>query len=151
MAAADRPLAADRSRAAGRPFESGDAARQVGQATRLAAVERQEMDLGGVLAILGVRWRRVLFDDRPSIRDEGDDPAVRGEARVVVVPDPERQLACRPASPERHEPERLPVPVGAGCDRLDGDHGGSSIGGEAWLGGDPQAGQVVGAWSARQG
>ena len=74
-------------RAVGRPCEGVDAARQVGQPAGLAAVERQQVDLVAVLAVLRAPSGRsgLLLDQQPAVGDEGERPAVGREARMAVV------------------------------------------------------------------
>ena len=61
-----------------RPLERRHAAWQVGQAARLATIEREQVDLGAVLAIGRLIGPvRLLFDDRTPIRQEREGPAVR--------------------------------------------------------------------------
>ena len=84
------------ARAVGRPIEPRHAAGQVGQPARLTAeaIERKQMDLLDVLAVLLLRRAtRLVLDDRPSIREERQRQAIRGEAGMPVVSRPDRQLA----------------------------------------------------------
>ncbi len=74
-----------------RPLERVDPAREVGQAARLAAVERQDVDLRGVLAVLG--GVGLLLDDRPPVGQEGQAAAVGREAGPRVVTGADGHLA----------------------------------------------------------
>ncbi len=105
----------------GRPFEGVDTAREVGQAPGLAAVEGQQVDLVGILAVVrGAGCRIVVLGVRATIGDEGQRPAVGREPRLAIAPRPERQLPRGLRAVGRHDPERLPVAVVARGDRLDG-------------------------------
>ena len=111
-----------------------DAARQVGQAPRLAAVERQQVDLADVLAILGLaRAGRLLLDERPSIREERERPAVGREAGVVVVTARRASAgAARPPSGAVGTSHRArPVAVVGRGDGLERDDDGAAIRGRA--------------------
>ena len=111
----------DEPRPVGRPLERLDAARQVGQAPRLAAVERQQVDLLAVLAVAPSIGAAIglLLDDRTAVRDERERPAVRREARMPVVADAERQLASRGRPVGRDEPQGAAIAIEPGRDRLE--------------------------------
>ncbi len=65
----DRGRCRHQARPIGRPFEPVHAARQVGQPARFTAVERQEVDLEHVLAVLGIlRAVRLLLDEQAPVR-----------------------------------------------------------------------------------
>jgi hypothetical protein len=107
----------------GRPGERVDATREIGQAARLAAVERQEVDLLAVLALLRVAGGGLLLDVHPPVREERERPPVRREPRVPIVPSADRQAARRAVAVGLHRPQGMPVAVLDGSDRLDGEHG----------------------------
>src|SRR6185369_15871971 len=68
------------ARAVGRPLERIDAPWQVGEPARLAAVERQQVDLRRVLALLGVlRAVGLVLDEQAAIREEREAPTVGRE------------------------------------------------------------------------
>ena len=151
------------SRAVRRPLEGVHPARQVGQPARLAAVERQEVDLVRVLAgsdrappvaaaratmVLG---GRVLLDVGPPVRDEGERPPVRGVARMVVVLRAEGHLAGGRSAVGVDLPERVAIAVEAGRDGLDDEGRAAAVGRQARFGRDSQAVQVVGARRTRHG
>ena len=78
----------DQARAVGRPFEAAHAARQVREPTRLAAVERQQVDLLRVLALAS----------RPSGRSGSSSTNVRrSERKASVRPSGEKRgcQSCR--------------------------------------------------------
>jgi hypothetical protein len=80
------------------------------------------VDLGRILAVLGLRRVGLLLDPQSTIREEGDRAAIRGEAAVRVVLRPDRQLAWL-AAIEGDEPEGVAVAVTLGRAGLDGhDH-----------------------------
>ena len=147
----------DQSGAVRRPFEGVDAARQVGQPARLAAVEGQEEDLVTILAgglpVLLVRsgLARLFLHEGASVRDEREGPAVGGEPWLAVVPGTERQLARLLAALGGHEPEGVAVAIEARGDGLKRHDRVPAVRGEARFGRDPQAIQVVGAGRARHG
>ena len=140
-------------RAVGRPFERLDAAGQIGQAARLAAVERQEVDLVAILAdlALGRLTGDLLVEQPPPVRDEGERPAIGREARVPVVPGAEGQRSRRTRAVGRDQPQRAAVAVEARGDRLDRDDRDAAVGRQARLGRDAEAEEVVGAGGARHG
>ena len=125
-----------------------DAARQVGQAARLAAVERQQVDLVCGPRDPSGRSARSGSSSTiaPPVREERERAAVGREAGMAVVPRADRQLARRRA-PRRSG--RATAPRGSRrsrarrsgasttTDRPSGDRRGSV--------GDAQAVQVVGA------
>ena len=143
-----------------RPLERLDTARQIGQPPRLAAIERQEMDLITILALgsrLGpgcsaalARPRRLLLDEEPTIRDERQRPTVRREPGLTIVPGPDGQLA-RSASVDRDQPDRVAVAVEAGRDGLQRQRNRPAVGRQLGLGGDAQAEEVVGTRRAGHG
>ncbi len=125
--------------------KSLDAARQVGQPARLAAIERQEVDLPAVLALARVAGPvRLLLDEQPPIREERERPAVRREPGMAVVTGAERQLSgFAGVLAGRDEPERSAVAVVVGRDGLQRDDHEAAVRREARIGRDAQAVQVV--------
>ena len=140
----------DELRAVGRPLEAADPARQVGQASRLAAVEGEQVDLRAVLAVLLVGRVGLLLDDVPPVREERDRPAVRRPARARVVLRPERQLArLAAAGIERHDPQRVAVAVALRRGRLEGHDRPGAVGRDARVGRDAELVEVVGGERSR--
>ena len=135
----------------GRPLERVHAARQVGQPARLAAIERQEVDLLEVLAVLRLTLgpERLFLDQRASVRDERERRAVRRETRMMIVLRAEGQLPRRRRTVRRDDPQRVAVTVEAGRHGLQRDDGVTPVGRQARLGGDTQAVQVV--WAGGSG
>ena len=128
-----------------------DAARQVGQPPRLAAVERQQVDLDCVLAVLRRRARPA-----PPRRSSGGPRGRRGSGRRARSAGGGRVARRASAGGARRpsvgdEPERRPVAIEAGRDRLERDGDEAAIGRQARFGRDAQAVQVVGSRRARQG
>ena len=130
-----------------------DAARQVGQPARLAAVERQEVDLvASSRSLPSGAWPAISSSSRRlPVREERERPAIGREARMPVVPGAEGQLARRSRAVGRDEPERAAVAVEARGDRLERDDRHAAVGRQARLGRDAEAVQVVGAGGARHG
>lgn len=132
-------------RAVGRPGERVHPAGQIGQAPRLAARLRQEVDLNAVLPSLRLIGRhRLLFHDRPPIGQEGEGLAVRRETRMTVVLRAEGDLAGVARTVGRSQPDRLAVAVVRRGDGLDRERDESAVWREAWVGGDAEAIQVLG-------
>ena len=99
-------------RAVGRPGEIGHAARQVREAARLATRERQQVDLGRVVALLGVgRAVGLLLDEQAAVREEREGRPVRREARVVVHSRPEGEAPGGRGAVDRGRPDGLAVAV----------------------------------------
>ena len=138
--------------AVGRPRHVVDATRQVGQAPRLAAVEREQEQLVAVEPVLGLlRPVGLLLDQQPPVGDEGEGPAVRREARSTVRPRPDRDLAGRRRAIGRCQPDRVPVAVAADGRPLDAERDEPPVGRQARVERDGQAVQVVGTSGTRHG
>ena len=143
----------DRERpAVRRPGELAHALRQVREAPRLTTVERQQEHLEAVVALLGVRRPvGLLLGVQPSIADERERRAVRGDPRRAVRADAERQLAGGLAAIDRCGPDRLAVPVPAHRGALHREHDAAAVGRQAGIERDGEAVQVVGACGSGHG
>src|SRR5205085_4292078 len=94
-----------------RPLGAVGSPWQIGQATRLAAIEREEVDLLAVLTILCLAGCRLLLDLKAPVRQECDRPAVRREPGLPVVLRPDREPARLSTCLGVDPPERVAIAV----------------------------------------
>ncbi len=135
--------------AVGRPGKAGHAPRKVGEPARLAAVEREQVHLRAIFAVL--RCVGLFLGDGPPVGQEREGAAVGREPGVGVVAHPERHLARRRAAVGRRKPDRVAVGVPAPRRRLDGERDQLTVGREARIGRDPEPVEVLGLRWTRHG
>ena len=139
----------DQAPAVGRPGEAIDAARQVGQAACLAALEREQIDLDGVLALGRLDALGRVLEGGPPVRQEGERPAIGRESGVAVVLGADRQLAGRCRAVGRHRPQRVAIAVEGRGDGLQGEDDGPTVRAEARIERHAEPVEVVGARRTR--
>jgi hypothetical protein len=117
----------EQSLAIGRPLVFLDAAWQVGEASGLAAVKWQQVDLLEVLPLLRVAGGRLLLDLQPPIRQERQCPTIGGVPRLRVVAGTDRQTArLAPIGVDR--PDRVAIAVLARADGLKAEGDARAVG-----------------------
>ncbi len=129
-----------------RPGEPGHAAREVREPPRLAAFERQQVDLDRVEALPGLRRPvGLLLHQQPAIGEERERRAIRREPGAAVRARAEGEPAS-PAGPvDGRRPDRMPVAVEPDGARPDGECDRPAVGRQARIERDLEAVDVIGA------
>ena len=134
------------------PGELVDPAGKIGEPARLATVEWQQVNLDGVLSLLGLlRPGGLLLDQQPPVREERQRAAVGREPGVSIRPRAQGHPPGLAGPVDRDRPDRVAVPVVADRCPLDAERDGAAVGRQAGLERDLEAVQVVGACGSGHG